>query len=523
MALQGFRKWIIVAVAISAAIMELIDTSIVNVGLLQMAGSLGVNVEDVAWVITAYAIANVIIIPLTGFFQRYFGRKNYFIASIILFTIASYLCGMANSLPMLVLARFIQGIGGGALLSVSQGLLFDSFTPQQRPIASAVFGMGIVLGPTFGPTLGGYIIDNYHWSWMFFINIPVGILAVALSYTFIETKPEELNIDRKSIKIDYFGIVLLAVGIGCLQFVLERGEADDWFDSNLISVCTVLTVICLLGFGWWELRIDDPVVNLRIFKNRNLSLGTALMFVIGIGLFTSVYMYPLFVQRIVGYTATQTGRLLIPGSIISVFLFPLAGRLLAKGVPPARLIMFGYIGFAVFCYVLSTLNANASAGMFIGALMIRGFGLAFANVPLINQSVATLAPKDLPMGIAITNMIRQVGGAFGIALTNTYIGQRLPQHVNDLSSRIQDGDPLTSDRINGISQTLISRGVNPFDAMFATYQNLSFTIQKQALMLSYLDVFRAAMVFFIITLPLVFFLQNKKPSAAAIKAAAEAH
>ncbi len=255
MAVQGFRKWVIVAVAISAAIMELIDTSIVNVGLLQMAGSLGVNVEDVAWVITAYAIANVIIIPLTGFFQRYFGRKNYFIASIILFTVASYWCGIAGSLPMLVLARFIQGIGGGALLSVSQGLLFDSFTPQQRPIASAVFGMGIVLGPTFGPTLGGYIIDNYHWSWMFFINIPVGILAIALSYSFIETKPEEMNIDRKAIKIDYFGIVLLAIGIGCLQFVLERGEADDWFDSNLISICTVLTVICLLGFGWWELLV----------------------------------------------------------------------------------------------------------------------------------------------------------------------------------------------------------------------------------------------------------------------------
>lgn len=523
MALQGFRKWIIVAVAISAAIMELIDTSIVNVGLLQMAGSLGVNVEDVAWVITAYAIANVIIIPLTGFFQRYFGRKNYFIFSIILFTLASYFCGMATTLPMLVLARFIQGIGGGALLSVSQGLLFDSFTPQQRPIASAVFGMGIVLGPTFGPTLGGYIIDNYHWSWMFFINIPVGILAVALSYSFIETKPEELNIDRKAIKVDYFGIVLLAVGIGCLQFVLERGEADDWFDSNLISICTVATIICLLGFGWWELRIAEPVVNLRIFRNRNLSLGTALMFVIGIGLFTSVYMYPLFVQRIVGYTATQTGRLLIPGSIISVFLFPLAGRLLAKGVAPARLIMIGYAAFALFCYVLSTYNANASAGMFIFALMIRGLGLAFANVPLINQSVATLAPKDLPMGIAITNMVRQVGGAFGIALTNTYIGQRLPQHVNDLSTHLQAGDALTTERITNTSQALIARGINPLDVLSITYQNLQFTIQKQALMLSYLDVFRAAMVFFLITFPLAFFLQNKKPNAAAVKAAAEAH
>ncbi|HAK78822.1 MAG TPA: MFS transporter, partial [Runella sp.] len=223
------KRWIVVITVITAAVMELIDTSIVNVGIYQMAGNLGVTIEDISWVITSYAIANVIIIPLTGFLQNYFGRKNYFVASIALFTFASYLCGIADTLPLLVLARFLQGVGGGALLSVSQGLLYDSFPIHQRAIASAVFGMGIVLGPTFGPTLGGFIIDNYHWSWMFFINIPIGIVAFLLSYIYIDKKPEEYHIDRSKIKIDYLGIVLLSIGIGCLQYVLERGEANDWF------------------------------------------------------------------------------------------------------------------------------------------------------------------------------------------------------------------------------------------------------------------------------------------------------
>ena len=519
----GFKRWIIVVTAISAAIVELIDTSIVNVGLTDIAGNLGVTIEDVAWVVTSYAVANVIVIPMTGFLQRYFGRKNYYIGSIILFTIASYGCGFAGNLWTLVAFRFLQGIGGGALLSTSQGLLYDAFPPSQRATASAIFGMGIVLGPTLGPTLGGYIIDNYHWSWMFYINVPIGIIAALLSSAFIDKKPEELNINRKAINIDQTGILLLAVGIGSLQYVLERGEADDWFDSKYILYLTVAAAFAIPAFVWWELRkAKDPVVDLRTLKNRNLAIGSILMVVIGYGLFTSVLLYPLFAQRIVGLTATQTGKLLIPGGLVTLPMFALVGRLLSKNVSPRLIVVLGYIAFATFCFTMSTYNMDASNGDFIQALIIRGIGLAFLNVPLINQSVATLEPRQLPTGIAIVNMTRQIGGAFGVAITNTYVTQRTAVHRGDLVSNLQPGDMLTTERVNAMTQALMAKGINALDAVTGAYKNLDLIISRQALMLSYLDTFRLAGWFFVVSLPLLLLLQNKKMDAARAKAVADA-
>ena len=519
----GFRRWIVVLTAISAAIIELIDTSIVNVGLTDIAGNLGVTIEDVSWVVTAYAIANVIVIPMTGFLQRYFGRKNYYVGSIILFTIASYGCGFADSLWMLIAFRFLQGIGGGALLSTSQGLMFDAFPPSQRPLASALFGMGIVLGPTLGPTLGGFIIDNYHWSWMFYINIPIGIAAVLLSVAYIDKKPDEINIDRRAIHIDQLGILLLAVGIGSLQYVLERGEADDWFDSKTILWLTVAAAVAIPLFVWWELRgTRDPVVDLRALKNRNLAVGSILMVVIGYGLFTSVLLYPLFAQRIVGLTATQTGKLLVPGGLIMLPMFALVGRFLAKGVSPRLIVALGYVAFATFCFMMSTYTMDTPNKLFIYALIIRGMGLAFVNVPLINQSVSTLEPRQLPTGIAIVNMMRQVGGAFGVAITNTYVTQRVAVHRGDLVSNLQPGDMLTMERLNTMTQGLAARGVNAFDAVTGAYKNLDLIISRQALMISYLDTFKLAGLFFVVSFPLLFLLKSKKMDAATAKAVAEA-
>ncbi|GAB3507902.1 MDR family MFS transporter [Spirosoma knui] len=519
----GFRRWIVVVTAISAAIIELIDTSIVNVGLTDIAGNLGVTIEDVSWVVTSYAVANVIVIPMTSFLQRYFGRKNYYIGSIILFTIASYGCGFADNLWTLVVFRFLQGIGGGALLSTSQGLMYDAFPPSQRPVASALFGMGIVLGPTLGPTLGGYIIDNYHWSWMFYINVPIGIVAVLLSLAYIDKKEDEININRKAIPIDQLGILLLAVGVGSLQYVLERGEADDWFDDSIILYLTVAAVIAIPLFIWWELRgTKEPVVDLRTLKNRNLAIGAILVVVVGYGLFTSVLLYPLFAQRIVGLTATQTGKLLMPGGLVTLPMFALVGRLLAKGVSPRLIVIGGYVAFAVFCFTMSTYNADTSNGDFIVALIVRGIGLAFLNVPLINQSVSTLEPRQLPTGIAIVNMMRQIGGAFGVAITNTYVTQRSAVHRGDLVANLRPENPLFTDRLNALTQGLTARGVNAFDAVTGAYRNLDLIITKQALMISYLDTFRLAGLFFVVTFPLLFLLKNKKMDAEAAKAVADA-
>jgi DHA2 family multidrug resistance protein len=520
---MNFAKIIVVITVVSAAIMELIDTSIVNVGLNVMAGNLGATIEDISWIITSYAIANVIIIPMTGFLQRYFGRKNYFMTSIVVFTVASYFCGNAESLITLVLFRFLQGIGGGALLSVSQGILFDTFPISQRPMASAMFGIGIVLGPTFGPTLGGIIIDNYHWSWMFFINIPIGVAAFFLSNTFLEKKEEERNIDRSAIHIDTLGIVLLALWIGSLQFVLERGPANDWFDDPLILRFFIIGLVSFFGFIWWELRIPNPVVNLRIFLNRNLAIGTLLIVVIGFGLFSSVFLYPLFAQRITGFTAKMTGLLLIPGAVITLFIFPIVGKLMSKGLPPRNLVFVGYIFFFLFAYLMSQLNADAFSQLFIVALIFRGIGLALTNIPLINTSVSTLTPAELPMGIALTNMFRQLGGAMGIAVLNTYINNHAAQHRNDMLSNIVTGQPVTDERVAILTNSLIGRGVNPFDAVKVAYTNMELAVNKQALMLAYLDSFQLTALFFVLSLPFLLLIENKKPNKEAMKAASEAH
>ena len=316
---------------------------------------------------------------------------------------------------------------------------------------------------------------------------------------------------------------MLAVGIGSLQYVLERGEADDWFDSNFILWLTVAAGLAIPLFVWWELRgTKEPVVDLRALKNRNLAVGSLLMIVIGYGLFTSVLLYPLFAQRIVGLTATQTGRLLIPGGLVTLPMFALAGRLLAKGISPRLIVMLGYIAFASFCFIMSTYNMDASNGDFITALIIRGIGLAFVNVPLINQSVSTLEPRQLPTGIAIVNMIRQIGGAFGVAITNTYVTQRMAVHRGDLVSNLQPGDMLTTERITAMTQGLIARGVNAFDAATGAYKNLDLIISRQALMLSYLDTFRLAGLFFILSMPLLLLLKSRKVDAATAKAIADA-
>src|SRR4051812_48494962 len=329
--MKKLAKYIIVITTVSAAIMELIDTSIVNVALNDMSGSLGVSIEDISWVITAYAIANVIIIPLTGFLAEYFGRKNYYIVSMVIFTVASYLCGQSTSLVEIILWRFVQGVGGGALLSTSQAILFDAFEVKDRPIASGLFGMGIVLGPTLGPTLGGYIMESYSWPLIFMINIPIGIIATILAYTFIDKKEGEGK-KKKEIKIDYTGILLLMVGIGCLQFVLERGDADDWFSSEAIRICSGLALVGLASFIWYELSIPKPAVNLRVLNNRNLAFTTMFTFVVGLGLYTSVFVFPVLAQSVLGYTPLETGLTLLAPTMITVVLMPVIGKLMAKGV-----------------------------------------------------------------------------------------------------------------------------------------------------------------------------------------------
>ena len=527
MAAQGFAKVIIVVTTITAAIMELLDTSIVNVALYNMAGSLGVNVEDVAWVITSYAIANVVIIPLTGFLAEYFGRKNYYITSMIIFTLASYMCGASESLWTLVFWRFIQGVGGGALLSTSQAILFDAFDPKDRAIAGGLFGMGIVLGPTLGPTVGGWVMEHLNWPWIFYINLPIGLIATILAYNFIDKKEGEGE-KKAQIKIDYLGIALLAIGIGSLQYVLERGESEDWYASSTIGVLTVSAVLGLICFIWRELTIPNPAVKLSILKDRTLALTNVFTFVLGIGLFTSVYVFPVMVQRINGFTALETGLTILFPTLVGVFMFPIIGKALAGGAKPTPFIIVGCLMFIAFGFYGSSMTGEAGRSDFFYVLVLRTFGISMMQLPLINQAVTGLSPLEYPGAIALNNMVRQLGGAFGVALANNFISTHFAQHRMDLVSNLYATNPALTERLTTITNGIISRTGDAVTATEQAQRFLNFQVDKQAYLLSYLDTFRMISVFFICIFPLIFFVKTKKKDdnvggAEAAKAAMEAH
>jgi MFS transporter, DHA2 family, multidrug resistance protein len=520
------KKYIIVLTTVSAAIMELLDTTIVNVALNQISGALGATIEDIAWVITSYAIANVIIIPMTGFLGEYFGRKTYYLTSMILFGVASYFCGASESLWELVFWRFIQGIGGGALLSTSQAILFDAFETKERGLASGLFGMGIVLGPTMGPVLGGYIVEHYSWEQIFYVNIPICILASILTILFIDRKVGEGE-RKDQIRIDYTGIFLLIMGIGSLQYVLEKGESESWFESRQIVIISIMATIGVIGFIWRQLTTDHPVVNLRVFNYKIFALSSIFTLISGFGMFTSVFVYPVMVQRINGFTAFETGLSLAFPTLAAVVLFPVIGKRMGAGASPIPFMSIGIIFFIIFGFYSGTATPEMGRWDFFPIQICRVLGIAMLQLPLISQAVAGLKPSEYPAGIALTNMIRQLGGAFGIALANNYVTNRAAQHRSDLMSNMSTDNPLFTERVGNIVKNLATTTGDAFNATSMAYKQLEFAVVKQAYYLAYLDTFRLISIFFIIIFPFLFLLRTKRISpeeaAKAAKAAADSH
>ncbi|HEV8512478.1 MAG TPA: DHA2 family efflux MFS transporter permease subunit [Cyclobacteriaceae bacterium] len=517
----GFARAIIVVTTISAAIMELIDVSIVNVALNDISGNLGATIEDTAWVVTAYAIANVIIIPLTGFFARLFGRKKYYIVSILIFTFSSYMCGQAGSLISLIIWRFVQGVGGGALLSTSQGILFDAFEPAKRPMASAIFGMGIVLGPTIGPILGGLIVDNYSWPLIFYINIPFGIVATLLTIRYIRRTEDEKNPNRVKPEIDFLGISCLAVGVGSLQYVLERGEADDWFQDRTIVILTGIAAIGLISFVYRQLTAEKPMIHLDVLKRRNLWASNVLTFAVGFGMFGSVFIFPVLVQRILGYTPTDAGLGLVPSAIAAIFCMPIVGRSLGSGAPPLIFVVIGFVFFILHGYTSSLVTPDVGLPFFFWTQVFRGIGTACLTVPLINQAMVGLAPHEMPSGIALTNMIRQLGGAFGIAAMNTYVTMRYAVHRGDFVSNMQANDPLLQERLSQYQAGALSSGLNPLQSTEFSNRILDLAVTKQSYLLAYADSFKLIVLFFICMIPFMFLLRTKKVDKATMQKISE--
>ncbi len=507
MAQTGSRKWFITITVILASILELIDTSIVNVALPDMGGNLGSTLEDTAWVITAYAIANVIIIPMTGFLSALFGRKKYYIGSIILFVAASACCGASRNIWELVFFRFVQGIGGGGLLSTSQAYLFETFPLEERGVASALFGMGIVCGPILGPTLGGFLTDHYSWPWIFYVNLPLGLIAIALSVTFLN---DGMQKKVESPHIDWTGIFFLIVGVGSLQTVLERGQAEDWFHKPYITFLAVLALVSVITFIWWELQQKEPVVNLRVLQSRTLASAGFLTFCLGFCLFGSVFIVPVYCQYLLGFTAMKTGMIMIPGAVGSILVMPNVGRMLQRGVKPQILIAIGFLGLIVFAVMLSHLTTTADTRDFFWPLIIRNAGMGFLFVPLTILAISDLEPKDIPQGTAMNNMIRQLGGSFGIALMNTYIDHREAAYRVQLVSNVSLLSPATQIRLTQLQHSFIAKGFSASQALKQSYMALEGAVVKQTMTLSYLDGFRSIGLICLICVPLVFTIKPKK-------------
>ena len=509
----GFRKWIIVLTVVFCCLLELIDTSIVNVALTQMMGNLSATQQEVSWVVASYAIANVIVIPMTGFLAEQFGRKNYYLASVILFTLASMACGQSTSLWELVAFRFIQGVGGGALMATSQAILIDTFPPKQLPLGQALFGMGVIIGPTIGPTLGGFIVDNYDWPWIFYVNVPVGILASIFTILFIRD-PERIKnaIPRPLRDIDWAGIGLLILGVGSLQFVLEQGETNDWFDDSTIVLFTVLSAIGIIGFIWREMTAKAPIVDLRVLgKSRNLAVGAFLSFVLGFGLFASVFVFPIFTQRILGFTAAQTGWILLPGALASGMMMPIVGRMLMAGIPQKAMLPVGFAIFFGFTFWMAAkISPTAGESDFFWPLITRGIGLGLIFMPITTMSLAGLQGRDAGQAAGLTGMIRQLGGSFGVAIVGTYLERTIQANRVALLPNISLYNPETTQRIQAFTQGFMAKGYSMAQAQQQAYAALEGVLMKQVSLITYSEIFTSLGLFFLACVPLILLVKRTK-------------
>jgi len=504
-------KIIVIFTVVSAALLQLIDTSIVNVSLTQMMGNLGATFEEIGWVITGYAISNVIMITLSGWMSSKFGRKNYFAASIVLFTIASVLCGTSSNVWELVAFRVLQGIGGGGLLSTAQAILIETFPKEELGLANAIFGVGVIVGPAIGPTLGGYITDNFSWQWIFFINIPFGIVATILTLVYVK----EPKLKAKAGRMDWLALTLLIAAIGSLQIVLEKGQSEDWFETRYITVLTVIASIAGIFFVVRELNKKDPMVNLRLFNNRSFATGTFFNFVLGLGLYGTTLVIPIFCQGLLGFTAMQTGLIMLPGSLATAVMMPVVGGLLKrKLVHPAVYAGIGLFLFYVFCYGMSGLNTQIGEHDFFWPLIIRGLAMGLIFIPLTTISLANLEGVEIPQGTALSNMVRQLGGSIGIALITTYISVDTSRHYAYLTENITATDPATQERIKMMTGALVSHGYDLQTATMKAYAMISKSITGQATFLTYKDLFIYLGLFFLLLIPLLIMFRNKKKPVA---------
>ena len=498
-------KYLIAIAVTLAAVLELIDTSIVNVAIPHMMGNLGATLDEISWISTGYIIANVIVIPMSSWLSGYFGRTRYLTGSILLFVAASFFCGAAGSLGGLIFWRVVQGLGGGALLSTAQTTLFEAFPPKEVGIGQAMFGVGVMVGPTIGPTLGGYIVDNLSWPWIFYINIPLGIFAAFMVYSYVRDSAHQ----TKALTIDGSGILLLALCVGSLQWMLERGERMDWFDSRFVTVLALTAVISFVALIIRELAIKEPIIDLRVLKNRQLAAGVTMGAFLGFALYGSVFVLPVFLQGLHGMTANQTGMIILPGALASAFTMAFVGRNSAR-LDARVTVPIGASFFMYSMWSLSRLTFDSGAHELFWPLVARGVGLGLIFVPLTGATMAELKPQQLAQGTGMFNLTRQLGGSLGIAISATLLSRFTAQSRALLAEHVVVGDPLTTSRVEGLTRALIAKGADVMSAKQQALMILDRQMQGQASVLAFSKLYLLSGMALMASLPLLLLFRSGK-------------
>ncbi|HEY0544777.1 MAG TPA: DHA2 family efflux MFS transporter permease subunit [Pyrinomonadaceae bacterium] len=502
----SFNPWLIAAAVMLATFMEVLDTSIANVSLRHIAGTLSASTEEATWVLTSYLVANAIILPITGWLSSYFGRKRLLITCIIIFTSASALCGAANSLTMLIVARVLQGIGGGVLQPTAQAVMMESFPFEKRGQAMAVYAMGIIVAPIIGPTLGGWITDNYSWRWIFYINVPVGIAAVLMAWWFIENPPYL----KRAIgsRIDYLGFGLLAIFLSTFQIVLDTGQQNDWFASGQIVLLTFVAILSLIAFVFRELTVEEPIVDLRILKNRNFGVGTLLMTIVGGVLYGTTALLPLFLQTLLGYPAVTSGLAVSPRGIGSMASMLIVGRLIGK-IDSRVLMTFGFAVLAISMYMLVGVNLDIATSNIVWPNIINGFAMGFIFVPLTTTATGTLAREQMSNAAGIYSLMRNLGGGLGISAVTTLLARGAQQHQAVMVSHLTPYDAAFQQRMQQLRGAFGSSVTGTQKAYEAIYGVLA----RQANLLAFVDNFRLLMFVCLACIPLVFLLRRVRGGA----------
>jgi len=499
---QGkISPWIVAFSVMFGTFMEVLDTTVVNVSLPHIAGTLSATVDEATWALTSYLVANAIILPITGWLATQLGRKRLLMLSVSGFTVASFLCGLAPSLPMLVVFRIIQGAAGGCLQPLSQSVLLEASPPQDRGKAMAFWGLGIVVAPILGPVLGGWITDSYSWRWVFYINIPVGIVSLTMTKLFIFDPP---YLRRQARGIDFWGIGMLAVGIGALQIVLDKGQQEDWFESNWISALAVISAISLVAFIIHELTAANPVVDLTVFRMRSYATGVLLMTILGFVLYGSTVLLPIWLQTLQGYPSLQAGIAMAPRGLGSFFLMPLVGLMIPK-VDPRRLLAVGLSVVALTLIQFSRLNLEAGYWDFFWPQLFQGCGLALIFVPLTTVTMSPIHREKIGNASSLFNLMRNIGGSFGIAVTTTLLARGEQYHFNALGSHVTSYDPTTRQKLEELTRIF---GSIPRLSELKGLAAIQGMVMQQASLLSFIEVFRLLAFLFLLMLPLLLIMKR---------------